>query len=182
MLKRGHLVRELRAWELSCGRRSSGLATNCPHSLTSDNHRQMRIRLRALFTLLFAAQCPLQALANVCVYKPPMVGHIYGRITDGSDQPIPQAQVSVMRAEETVQTIVTGETGEFNFDSLRDGKYEIDVKASGFQHARYMLKLSSHRNPKPVLRITLGIGSIRCQGSIEVEKKPTPLQIAITPE
>ncbi len=130
---------------------------------------------RAFSTLLVAGTIPLQTFGNVCVYKPPTVGHIHGRVMDRSDYPIPQAQVTVMRGEETVQTIVTGETGEFNFDSLPDGKYEIDVKARGFQHARYILKLSSRRNPKPILRITLGVGSIQCQGSIEVvEEKPTP--------
>ena len=133
------------------------------------------MRWRAFSTLLVAGTIPLQTLANVCVYKAPTVGHIHGRIMDLSDYPIPQAQVTVMRGEETIQSNVTGGTGEFNFDSLPDGKYEIDVKARGFQHARYSLKLSSRRSPQPVLRITLGIGSIYCQGSIEVVKeKPKP--------
>src|ERR1700733_10618387 len=105
----------------------------------------MKMRWRALSTLLVAGTIPLQTLANVCVYKPPTVGRIHGRVMDRSDYPISQAQVTVMRGEETVQTIVTGETGEFNFDSLPDGKYEIAVKARGFQHARYFLKLSSPR-------------------------------------
>jgi hypothetical protein len=85
-----------------------------------------------------------------------------------SDYPIPQARVTVTRGEEPVQTILTGDTGEFNFDSLPAGQYEIDVTAKGFQHGRYMLKLSPRKNPKRDLRITLGIGSLQCGGSIEV--------------
>jgi hypothetical protein len=135
-----------------------------------------RLRLLGAFSiLLIAGAFPTQAIANVCVYKPPTVGQIHGRIMDRSDYPIPQAQVTVMRGEETVQSFLTDATGEFNFNSLSVGKYEIDVKAKGFQHARYILKLSSRKNPKQILRITLGIGSIQCQGSIEVvEEEPQP--------
>jgi hypothetical protein len=129
--------------------------------------------LRAISILLFAGTLPLQVFGNVCVYKPPTVGHIHGSIMDRSGYPIPQAQVSVMRGEKVVQTFTAGEIGEFNFDSLSDGQYEIDVTARGFQHARYIVNLSSQKNPKRVLRITLGIGSIQCQGSIEVEEHAT---------
>jgi len=87
---------------------------------------------------------------------------------DRSGYPIPQARVTLMRREETVQNIVTGETGEFNFDTLPAGQYEIDVVARGFQHGQYLLKLSKHKNPKRALRISLGIGSLQCGGSIEV--------------
>ena len=137
---------------------------------------------RALSILLIAGALQPQAFGNVCVYKPPTVGRIRGRIMDRADYPIPQAQVTVLRGEEKVQTMLTDETGEFSFDSLSAGKYYIDVGARGFQHARYILKLSSRKNPNKILRITLGIGSIQCQGSIEVvEEKLKQRQIEIAP-
>ena len=100
-----------------------------------------------------------------------MVHDLQGSIMDRSGWPIPNAQVKVMQGEKTLERVTTGENGQFRFDSLEDGKYEVDVTARGFQHARYIVKLSGRKNPKQALRITLGIGSIYCQGSIEVIRK-----------
>lgn len=131
--------------------------------------------LGAFPILLIAVTIPLQSFGNVCVYKPPTVSHIRGAIVDRTNYPIPQAQIAVMREDETLQTIITDDKGEFSFNSLPVGKYEIDVGARGFQHTRYMLRLSSRKNPKQVLRITLGVGSIQCNGSIEGAEE-TPKQ------
>ena len=118
--------------------------------------------------LLVLGALPSHSYGNVCVYKTPTVHDVQGSIVDRSGWPIPNAQVRVLQGEKTIQSVLTGESGQFRFDSLEDGKYEVDVTARGFQHARYIVKLSSLKKPKQALRITLGIGFIYCQGSIEV--------------
>jgi hypothetical protein len=152
------------------------VADNAPMPSISDNLTRMSHHnsIKALSILLLSSMFLLQTFGSVCVYKPPTIGHFRGRIMDRSDFPISQAQVTVLRGEEIVQQFTTGESGEFKFDSIADGKYQIDVRARGFQHARYIVKLSSHRNAKRGLRITLGIGDLQCRGSIEVEEQTVP--------
>ena len=124
----------------------------------------------AAFVVLTASGLP----ADVCVYKPPKVRRICGLIVDSQGVAISGVGVTVLTGGTTVATSTTADAGEFDFDALDAGTYELDVIASGFRHARYQLTLSSPTTScKNALRVQMEIGSLHCEGDLIREtKKP----------
>jgi hypothetical protein len=74
-----------------------------------------------------------------------------------------------MVRDENFKQVRTDDMGKFSFDLLQDGKYEIDVAATGFQHASYFVFLGNQTSHwKRALRIKLAVGYPQCEGTIEV--------------
>jgi hypothetical protein len=113
-------------------------------------------------------------LADVCVYKPPKVRRICGIIVDPQGVAIPGVSVKILKDASTIATTATADTGEFNFDIIEPGKYELDATAPGFMHARYQLTLSRPANScKNALSVKMDIGGTHCEGNtIRETKKP----------
>jgi hypothetical protein len=110
---------------------------------------------------------------DVCVYKPPKVRRVCGMIVDSSGRPIPAVKVTVLKDGTAVKNDATDENGEFDFEAIQPGKYELDAKIPGFQPARYQLTLSKPTNScKHALRIEMEVGSIHCGGDIHETKSP----------
>jgi carboxypeptidase family protein len=112
--------------------------------------------------------------ADVCVYKPLKVRRICGVIVDPDGAAVPGVEVTIFKDANAVAASKTTNTGEFNFHVMESGKYDLDVMAPGFQHARYSLTLlrpnSSCRN---ALRVEMDVGSIHCKGdAIRETRKP----------
>jgi hypothetical protein len=120
--------------------------------------------------VLTAAHLP----ADVCVYKPPKVRRICGIIVDQQGVAIPGVAVRILKDATTVATSATAETGEFNFDVMEPGKYELDTMAPGFKHARYQLTLSTpSKSCKNALLVKMEVGGVHCEGdTIRETKKP----------
>ena len=58
---------------------------------------------------------------------------VSGTVTDGSGATIRQAQVSLKRKDGTpIETVLSGENGEFSFHNLSAGSYRLIVDSSGF--------------------------------------------------
>jgi hypothetical protein len=111
--------------------------------------------------------------ADGCVYKPPKVRRVCGVIVDSSGSPIPAVNVTVLKDGTAVKNASTDETGEFDFDAIQSGKYELDATVPGFQHARYQLTvLKPTDSCKHALRILMVVGSIHCGGDISETKTP----------
>jgi len=111
--------------------------------------------------------------ADVCVYKPPKVQRVCGVIVDADGRPISNVNVSVLKEGTALKTTTTGRTGEFNFDSIQSGKYELDAAVAGFQHARYQLIVSNPTNScKHAQQVQMAVGSIHCDGDIRVTNRP----------
>jgi hypothetical protein len=126
-----------------------------------------------LFAGMFLLTVPSDA--DVCVYKPPVVRRVCGSIVDQSGQPIPGVDVAILKDGNVIKTVKTGDSGEFTFDSLQQGDYELDATAVGFQHARYKVKLQRPTNSsKKVIRVELAVGDVHCGGNVRVVKSERP--------
>jgi len=68
----------------------------------------------------------------------------------------------------------TADAGEFNFDVMEPGKYDLDVVAPGFKPARYHLTLARPTSScTNALRVEMDVGSLNCVGdTIRETKKP----------
>lgn len=127
------------------------------------------IALLILFVTIGSA-----ARADVCVYSPPKARQLKGDVVDSFGRPIPGATVIATRGGKNLGTSRTNEAGEFNFDLLDKGEYELHFAQSGFQPADYkvfLTKPSKHWNRS--LRIVLITGSLHCGGTISVVSRTT---------
>lgn len=151
------------------GRRLSELPTTWElHGLADKTMRTVN-RFNAL--LLFVAMCRTPSVADVCVYKPPKVRHIVGNVVDSSGRPIPAVNVAVIQGGESVASATTNDAGEFRFDSLKEGPYELTATANGFHSARYKVRLSHptvYWNRS--LQIELAVGLVNCIPDIKIVK------------
>ena len=113
--------------------------------------------------------------ADVCVYKPPKVRRICGIIVDQQGVAIPGVTVSILKDATTIGTSATADTGEFDFDAMEPGTYELDTTAPGFQHARYQLSLSKPtRSCKNALLVRMEVGGVHCEGDARNEQTSEP--------
>jgi len=124
----------------------------------------------ATFVVLTVAQLT----ADVCVYKPPRVRRICGAIVDPQGAAIPGVKITILRGTDSVAASTTVDAGEFNFDVMEPGKYDLDVTAPGFKPARYHLTLlSPTKSCRNALRVEMEVGSVHCVGdTIHETKKP----------
>jgi hypothetical protein len=131
----------------------------------------VRCAIYAGIVLMAVIMTAEHAAADVCVYKPPKVRRVCGVIVDQSGVPIPAVKVTVLKDGTAVKSGTTDESGEFDFDTIQSGKYELDATVLGFQHARYQLTVLKPTNScKRALRIEMVIPSLRCGGEIRETK------------
>jgi len=116
----------------------------------------------------------VQLAADVCVYRPPKVQHICGVIVDPLGATVPGVEVTILRGTETIATYTTADAGEFNFDVMEPGKYDLEVIARGFKPAQYQVTLlRPTRSCRNALRVQMEIGSVHCTSdTIRETKKP----------
>ncbi len=115
-------------------------------------------------TTVFALTTVAHLSGDVCVYKPPRVRRICGIMVDSQGIAIPGVRVTVFKDVVPLKTSTTDQTGEFNFDTMEAGKYELDVEASGFMSGRYQLTLTRPTHScKHSLRVEMEIG-YPCRG------------------
>jgi hypothetical protein len=110
--------------------------------------------------------------ADVCVYKPPKVRHVAGVVVDPSGHPIRGVNITIIRDGASVDNTKTNEAGEFSFNSLKEGTFELSAAATGFRSARYSVLL--HRPARQwnkSLRIRLEVGAWECNGDIRIVKR-----------
>jgi hypothetical protein len=86
---------------------------------------------------------------------------------------ITDANVTVLKDGATVKNATVDGAGEFDFDGIQQGDYELDATARGFQHARYQLTILKPTNScKHALRIEMVVGGIHCGGDIRETNTP----------
>ena len=83
---------------------------------------------------LFLSSLSIQPLsANICVNKTlKPVKHLCGVVVDFQGKPIANATISVTRAGSEVSATKTDSQGEFSFDALGVGQYELKAEAKYF--------------------------------------------------
>ena len=128
------------------------------------------VGVAAAFVALTVVYLP----ADVCVYKPPKVRRICGVIVGPDGAAVPGVEVTIFKDATTVVVSKTADAGEFNFDVMEPGKYDLDVVAPGFKPARYHLTLARPTSScTNALRVEMDVGSLNCVGdTIRETKKP----------
>src|SRR5271167_1350380 len=84
---------------------------------------------RILFILALVCFLPAAVSAQVAI-----TGKITGVVTDASGAAVPNAKVTVKGSSlMSPRAMVTGSDGDYLFDLLPPGTYEVAVTANGFQ-------------------------------------------------
>lgn len=123
----------------------------------------------ALFLLL--ATVGTLAFADVCVYRPLKVRRVAGAVVDSSGRPISGVDMAIIQDGVSVASAKTNDAGEFRFDSLKEGAFELSATAPGFVTARYNVLLrhpTTHWNRS--LQIELAVGQVHCSPDIMIVK------------
>ncbi|MBI3682088.1 MAG: TonB-dependent receptor, partial [Acidobacteria bacterium] len=79
---------------------------------------------------------------------------VEGRLLDPSQAPVPGARI-LLKSAGAGQTAITGTTGEFRFEGLAPGDYELAVTVSGFEPLLRAIRISNRPLPSLVLRLRL---------------------------
>ena len=87
-----------------------------------------------------------------------------GQVRDGSDEPIPQANIEVTRLSTgKIYSIKADGNGCFKKDGVPPGKYRIRVGAVGFNISEYTVNINQHSlaalRKYTVVRLSPGCGS-----------------------
>jgi hypothetical protein len=112
--------------------------------------------------------------ADVCVDRRPKVRRICGTIVDQQGAAISGVAVTILKDGTTIAGSETADTGEFNFDVMEPGKYELETIVRGFVPARYQLILSRPtKSCRNALLVKLQVGGLHCEGdTIRETKRP----------
>ncbi len=88
------------------------------------------------------------------------IGQINGRVTDGSGAVIPRAKVQATQLDtHTVHDAEAGDQGEFVFNSLPIGSYELSISAPGFKEYRRP-RIDLHVGDNTQINATLSVGEV----------------------
>ena len=108
--------------------------------------RQLRV---SVFALLTTVMCPISASAQN--------GSVRGTVADTLGGVVSGASATLIRDGQQVAQASTDARGEFAFQSLDEGRYQVEVTAAGFEARRTDPAFAG----AAVLRITLQIGPLQ---------------------
>ena len=99
---------------------------------------------------------------------------IFGTVRDASGALIPGASVTLTNVDTGIEsTTVTDEIGNYDFFSVKVGRYSIEVEAAGFSKAS-LADISANVNARQRVDVTLQVGLV--SESVEVVDTPTILE------
>ena len=76
--------------------------------------------------------------ADVCTYAPPKPRtHVCGVVVAYQGRPIPEVRVVVSHEGNEIAAVPTTDSGEFDFRSLPDGRYNILFENRGFKRFQF---------------------------------------------
>jgi hypothetical protein len=81
---------------------------------------------------------------------------IMGRLLDPSDTPVGGVGVALRQGERELST-TTSETGQFRFDGVRVGEYDLLTTVPGFDPVRHQVRVGRQPAPELVIRLKLAV-------------------------
>jgi hypothetical protein len=125
--------------------------------------------VRALRRTLAAVLCA--GLSASPLYAQSSSGTITGRVLDTTGQAIPQATVTLVRADTNeVRSLVTTSSGEIVFASVLPGPYTLRVEAQGFKTLEKTNLTLSASERIGLGKLTLEIGAVTESVTVEATK------------
>src|SRR5215467_14271315 len=95
-------------------------------------------------------------------------GNLVGTIADATGAGVPNANVTIKNAATGIQTATkTTQTGEYRFNNIAVGQYDLSAQAAGFTTAR-LGNLSIELNKTATVNLTLQLGAV--SATVEVSE------------
>ena len=110
-------------------------------------------------------------------------GNLLGTISDSTGGALPKASVTIKNRATGVQAVTkTTETGEYRFNNLPVGQYDLSAQAAGFTSAK-LDNLNIELNKTATVNLTLQVGAV--SETVEVSEAPvaidtTTAQVGVT--
>jgi len=115
---------------------------------------------------------PVVCLVAGWMAVPAEAGSLSGRVWDPTGGVVPKASVAVLNVGSGArQSATTGETGDFSFQGLPAGRYEVEVSAPGFQQYRRR-GVSVAADGEARLAVVLRLGEV--METLVVQSQGTP--------
>jgi vitamin B12 transporter len=93
--------------------------------MTSSRHWQLAAARRAIVALVFISAVSRPAVAADA--------SLSGTVVDQLGGPVSRANIILMQADRRAADTVSNGRGEFTFEGLADGRYHVEVSATGFE-------------------------------------------------
>jgi outer membrane cobalamin receptor len=117
-----------------------------------------------IFVVAFAMGVPARALA----------GTIQGTVTDPAGQAVADAPVWLQASTGTVQDTRTNSSGEFRFDQVAVGRYQIVVTRQGFRADPLRVDVE-HQDDRRLVTVRLALGALTETVTISAAQVELPL-------
>jgi outer membrane receptor for ferrienterochelin and colicins len=111
--------------------------------------------------------------------------HVVGHVLDPHSSAIPHAAVTLRNSlNGTAQQTETGDTGEYNFNTVAAGEYVVTASATGLATATRSVQVKSE-NATPVVDITLAVATVEqnvtvvSASRVEELQQDTPLPVDV---
>jgi len=105
---------------------------------------------------------------------PAQAGRLAGRVWDPTGAVVPKAAVAIVNVESDArQSATTGETGDFSFQGLPAGRYDLEVSAPGFQlYRRRGVSVAAEGEAR--LTVPLRLGEVMETLVVQAQGTPRP--------
>jgi vitamin B12 transporter len=137
------------------------------------------MRFHRLFAVFLVS---VTLVSVVAVTRTVEAAVLAGRALDPDDRGVSSARIVVTGPLGTVAEAVTGPTGDFTFDRLPDGEYDLVVSASGFRAAPERVTLSGDERREVTVRLRLAAISesvVVSASPIEVARSTAPASLTV---
>lgn len=120
--------------------------------------------MRLIHIPLLGGLLLLAAAASATIF-----GSVHGLIHDPAHRPVPGAQVTLRAANsDWTKTVTSDDSGEFRFDAVPLGEYQVNVEVPGFAGQEQTLALSSGRDARLHFSLTVA----QTKETVEVTDTP----------
>lgn len=113
-------------------------------------------------------------LATGAVAAPPQTGSIAGTVVDPLGASVPMATVTLLRDEQRMSETSTGGNGDFAFQGVASGRYQIQVAAPGFE-PRLSEPVFVGASGQVTIQIALRIGPLQQEMVVTVAAGEVPV-------
>ena len=91
--------------------------------------------------------------------RPVTVRCVRGTIIDQAGEPVSLATVALLRDHRVLATMQTDQNGEFSFQSVEAGHYDLRAEYPGFLANQYPIVVSTARKCKRSLEMVINVGA-----------------------
>ncbi len=112
-------------------------------------------------------------------YKMPSIGHVYGKLIDSkTKEALPYTSAAILKKDSIVAGCLTKDNGEYSFENLPYGKYDLQIKALGYKVFRQAITISPKNEEQDLGDIKLEADT-KVLGEVEVVTEKSAVEMNI---